>query len=1041
MGEEILNSMLYSFNGFPALPIFIGDFLLTQLQNYFFIPVMLMAVFLGYHYITKHNGGGFNQIAYRAVTATGIVFAILQANMPMNRYISEVLGTSPETFEVENGETVIKDYKLDDLSVFNDVNHYLVVGYMSTFISFSNVIANNLTRKIIYGKTEIMDIGFSGQEQRLMGYFPSLLYNIQKGKQERFNAAAQAALDKSGLKEFYGDLNASNANLASKLRGIQRELCVQGYSTGAWDVKLENTNLGFTGSEIRSPILASGSSDVRGEGVCRKMFDEAGISQVDANTITSISGEGFPLNAIINYAVFENEKGLADSDEKVKTANLLSDFIGKDKVLRTQLYSSIVKTVADKASGLGSKFLESRGSSAQSYEFVSKILETAPYYYDIKGAGDEQSVIISTLNGLNGIYEAQLEKFKKAINNANLGGSESFASIMQAGDPSKIAASLTTIVKNLDEGEENILLEINQKYAESRKDANEKNQQAFIEAANKAKYLEVKAQARQTLIAYAVLMKYYDLASVYVKNYTFEGENALNAPSGLGSGAILSDDALKQLFSIVGMEDDADRFAYFNKDLILSAMNQVSTENFVTNDSSNLIRKYNKDIIDTVNDGERADLAKRGSSLTNDLSNSLYVRWKTINVFTSNIVSLLINEMNANSTVFDRDNPFSTLINAYQNNLAVTAGFIQKKAIMDLGKDGNGLEKIRTIQGMFSVFNTMRPEGVAPVKGFTKPISWMDLGIFYTVFKTTYEGAVRNAFILSQTGKASAQTITNMANISQVSMRSFQNNAIATLGGIGAVAVSANKFGDELVKNFSEGVKTLKDGQSSGFLTKMMKGAGSTFSIIGAGGKFIAVILFVLFIVNIILPTGIWFIALLTYYIEIALYLAIAPIAIILMIFQSYHGAVQKYINVLIMLLLYPSVLVALYFIVLFIDMMIPMLLFSFIPFFNDVSSLTSAAQLSFGGDNAVSTITEWLLSTDAVGSVASFASLAVMSILSVIMSTYLLFMLLRANSILASTLQGGGMNMVDSSSSVGGDTERKLKAMTQVGGMSAAIG
>ena len=200
-------------------------------------------------------------------------------------------------------------------------------------------------------------------------------------------------------------------------------------------------------------------------------------------------------------------------------------------------------------------------------------------------------------------------------------------------------------------------------------------------------------------------------------------------------------------------------------------------------------------------------------------------------------------------------------------------------------------------------------------------------------------------------------------------------------------------------------------------------------------------LIFIMFLVNIILPTGIWFIALLGYYIEIAVYLSIAPIALILMIFQSYHGAVQKYINVLIMLLLYPSALVAMYFLVLFLDMMMPMLIFSFIPFFNDTNALGTALNISLGENTLLSTITEFVITIGPNGAdVGSIASIVIVSILTILMSTYLIFMILRVNGILSQCLQGGGFSMVDANSGVGADSERKLKGLAAVGGAKGMI-
>lgn len=230
--------------------------------------------------------------------------------------------------------------------------------------------------------------------------------------------------------------------------------------------------------------------------------------------------------------------------------------------------------------------------------------------------------------------------------------------------------------------------------------------------------------------------------------------------------------------------------------------------------------------------------------------------------------------------------------------------------------------------------------------------------------------------------------------------------------------------------------------------TKTGVGIQAGKSLVGGAGMFLKImaqmVTFVFFI-NILLPSGIWFIALVNYFIEISLYLAIAPISIILMIFQVYHMSVQKYINVLIVLLLYPSVLVSLYFIVLFLDMMLPLMIYSFIPFFNDASTVASVVKIAFGGGDGVvsdvaNSIAEGIATTSVGASVGGLVAMGISMLLSLFLSTYLIFMILRAQSVLTSMMQGSGMNMMGDGQGFAGEAEQKLKMMGRqgavVGGM-----
>ena len=113
------------------------------------------------------------------------------------------------------------------------------------------------------------------------------------------------------------------------------------------------------------------------------------------------------------------------------------------------------------------------------------------------------------------------------------------------------------------------------------------------------------------------------------------------------------------------------------------------------------------------------------------------------------------------------------------------------------------------------------------------------------------------------------------------------------------------------------------------------------------------------------------------------------------------------------MLFLYPSVLVSLYFIVLFIDMMLPMLIYSFFPWFNNSNALGAAIQTTFGQGDVTEAITTALTMSGGAGSVGDFLGLLGQIIATTLLSSYLVVMILKAQSILTSMLQGGGADMI----------------------------
>ena len=70
-----------------------------------------------------------------------------------------------------------------------------------------------------------------------------------------------------------------------------------------------------------------------------------------------------------------------------------------------------------------------------------------------------------------------------------------------------------------------------------------------------------------------------------------------------------------------------------------------------------------------------------------------------------------------------------------------------------------------------------------------------------------------------------------------------------------------------------------------------------------------------------------------SYYIAMSIYIAVFPIAFMFMVFQSYRQSFVQYVNVLIGFILLPIVLVSMYFVILYVDMLLPLFMFEFFPF------------------------------------------------------------------------------------------------------------
>ena len=101
---------------------------------------------------------------------------------------------------------------------------------------------------------------------------------------------------------------------------------------------------------------------------------------------------------------------------------------------------------------------------------------------------------------------------------------------------------------------------------------------------------------------------------------------------------------------------------------------------------------------------------------------------------------------------------------------------------------------------MFGAFNEMRPEGTFPLKLPDRPIAWTDLGVFYSIFKNVFDGAIREAFIMGEIGKRNENIVSQLSTMSNNLTRENQTKIAAfaglTAGGLTWVIEQAGKTPD-----------------------------------------------------------------------------------------------------------------------------------------------------------------------------------------------------------------------------------------------------
>ncbi|KLE03623.1 hypothetical protein [Aliarcobacter butzleri] len=289
------------------------------------------------------------------------------------------------------------------------------------------------------------------------------------------------------------------------------------------------------------------------------------------------------------------------------------------------------------------------------------------------------------------------------------------------------------------------------------------------------------------------------------------------------------------------------------------------------------------------------------------------------------------------------------------------------------------------ISGEVSVQKVLKEEILKQNKDIDKKIiSWTDLGKFYSTFK--------NSFSPILTSSLAFQDLENIKNERNEELIKFMKeqepleknnrllNAGIAYGGVQMVKnVVAQKF---LLQTPKESVTGIWD---------------SLKTMVG--------IPMVLFFVNVLLPSFIWLFVIISYFLEMSIYVAIVPIAFIFMVFQSYRQGLMNYINMLLGFILLPIILVVMYFVVLYIDMLIPLFMHELMPFFGSFDQFTNAFVSGNDGilNKGIATIGGGIM--EAIGT-------TIYTIINLVLSSLLLLTFFRANEYLSKVLSVSTIGM-----------------------------
>ncbi|MCT7581753.1 hypothetical protein N5U12_07150 [Aliarcobacter butzleri] len=289
------------------------------------------------------------------------------------------------------------------------------------------------------------------------------------------------------------------------------------------------------------------------------------------------------------------------------------------------------------------------------------------------------------------------------------------------------------------------------------------------------------------------------------------------------------------------------------------------------------------------------------------------------------------------------------------------------------------------ISGEVSVAKTLNEEILKQNKDIDKKIiTWVDLGKFYSTFKNSFSPILTSSLAFQD-----LQNVRNERNQDLIKFMEEQeplekNNRLLNAG----IAYG--------------GVQMVKNVVAQKFLLQTPKEtAGGIWDSI----KTMVGIPLILFFVNVLLPSFIWLFVIITYYFEMSFYIAIVPIAFVFMVFQSYRQGLMNYINMLLGFIMLPIILVTMYFVVLYIDMLIPLFMHELMPYFGNFDQFSNA--FLSGNDGLLNKGIGYL-----GGGIMEMIGTTIYTIINLVLSSLLLLTFFRANEYLSKILSVSSIGM-----------------------------
>ncbi|MCG3669832.1 hypothetical protein L5F33_06150 [Aliarcobacter butzleri] len=289
------------------------------------------------------------------------------------------------------------------------------------------------------------------------------------------------------------------------------------------------------------------------------------------------------------------------------------------------------------------------------------------------------------------------------------------------------------------------------------------------------------------------------------------------------------------------------------------------------------------------------------------------------------------------------------------------------------------------VTGEVSVQKVLKEEILKQNKDIDKKIiSWTDLGKFYSAFKNSFSPILTSSLAFQDLQNVKNERNEELLKFMQEQEPLEKNNRLINAGII---------YGSsQIVKNVV----------AQKFLLQTPK---ETIGGIWDSIKTMVGIPLILFFVNVLLPSFIWLFVIISYYLEMSIYIAIVPISFIFMVFQSYRQGLMNYVNMLLGFILLPIILVVMYFVVLYIDMLIPLFMYELMPFFGNFDQFSNAFM---GGNDGILNKGIGYLG----GGIMEIIGTTIYTIINLVLSSLLLLTFFRANEYLSKILSVSSIGM-----------------------------